>query len=101
MKNCKMINNIDIEKIIYNSTTPITDDILIEEGFEKFEDVDDGEEYFYYTKEVTKEICLISNTNLESDNKYTIFIFEYNLPVCKTYSDLILLTSLLTKYENI
>lgn len=92
------LNNL-FEKM-FNNDLPLTDEILLKEGFEKNEDVDDGEEYYYWTKELNNEIYLISSPNTENNGKYIIYIFDYDIPVCKTYNDLILLTKIFTKYTN-
>jgi Zn-dependent peptidase ImmA (M78 family) len=86
-----------LSKLLENHVILLTDDVLEHEGFEKNLGDDDGEEYHYWTKEIN-EIYLISNTSEEDNGIYTLYIFEYNLPVCKTYLDLILLINLFTKY---
>jgi len=77
----------------------LTEDFLLKNGFERFDDEDDGEKYCYYVK-MYNDIELITNDLEELNDDYRVYIFGFNNPICKTEGDYLMLDSLLKKYKE-
>lgn len=80
----------------------ITEENLINLGFEKVEDNDGESDYHYYTLDIGHDytpFCLISSSNdeINEGEGYQVLIFDYESIVIDNMTDLITLINVLKK----